>query len=67
MLQAGVQIVFFMHLGTKNRWNLAMFISTAGLVIVIVGGSMWIMSHLNYNMSGQQMNTQNMKMEGMSK
>ena len=48
-----VQIVFFLHLGRepKPHWNLAFFISTVGIILVVVVGSLWIMHHLHYNMT----------------
>jgi len=51
-IQAGVQLVFSMHLGIepKPRWNLIFFIFTVVIMIAVVAGSMWIMYHLNYNM-----------------
>lgn len=53
VLQMLVQIVFFLHLGRgpKPLYNVAFFVSTVGIILVVVGGSMWIMSHLNYNMT----------------
>jgi cytochrome o ubiquinol oxidase operon protein cyoD len=52
MLQLFVQLFFFLHLGRdpKTRWNVVFFIATAGMIFIVVIGSMWIMSHLNYNM-----------------
>lgn len=51
VIQAFVQLVFFLHLGleSKPRWNLMMFFFTVLLIIVLVGGSLWIMHNLNYN------------------
>lgn len=53
MLQMVVQIVFFLHLGRepKPHWNLAFFVATVGLIVVVVGGSIVIMHNLHYNMS----------------
>ena len=47
-----VQLIFFMHLGDESgpRWKLGVFISTVGIILIIVVGSIWIMNHLNYNM-----------------
>jgi len=47
-----VQLVFFMHLGREKgpRWRLGAFVSTVGIILIIVVGSIWIMGHLNYNM-----------------
>ncbi len=47
-----VQLVFFMHLAEESgpRWRLGALLSTVGIVLIIVIGSIWIMDHLNYNM-----------------
>lgn len=47
-----IQLVFFMHLGAGegSRWNFGALISTVGIILIIVIGSIWIMDHLNYNM-----------------
>lgn len=52
VIQSLLQLVFFMHLGleSKPKWNLLIFIYTAALLIIVVGGSLWIMSNLDYNM-----------------
>ncbi len=52
IVQATVQLIFFMHLGVeeKPRWNLITFWLLTLMVFVIVAGSIWIMYHLNYNM-----------------
>ncbi len=56
-----VQLVFFMHLAEESgpRWRLGALLSTVGIVLIIVIGSIWIMDHLNYNMmaSPSDMNT----------
>jgi len=56
LVQLVVQLVFFLHLGSesKPRWNLAVFLFMLVILIVIVGGSMWIMNNLNYNMRSPQ-------------
>lgn len=53
VLQMIVQIVFFLHLGREKspHWQLLFFISTVGIILVVVGGSLWIMHHLHYNMT----------------
>ena len=58
VLQFVIQLIFFLHLGmgSKQRLNLAIFISTISVVLIIVIGSIWIMNHLNYNMTPQEMN-----------
>lgn len=52
-IQLGIQLLFFLHLGqeSKPRWKLAMFISFYSIVLIVVIASLWIMQHLNYNMS----------------
>ena len=51
-LQAVIQLIFFLHLGleSKPHWNLITFLFTALIIVVIVGGSIWIMYNINYNM-----------------
>jgi len=53
VVQMIIQIVFFLHLGRerKPRWQLYFFIGTVGAILVIVGGSWFIMKHLHYNMT----------------
>lgn len=57
-IQLVVQLLFFLHVGqeSKPRWNLVFFVATGGAVLTVVIASLWIMSHLNYNMSPQDMN-----------
>jgi cytochrome o ubiquinol oxidase operon protein cyoD len=52
IIQLLVQLIFFMHLAHESgpRWKLAVLISTIGIVLIVVVGSIWIMNHLNYNM-----------------
>ncbi len=59
MAQLVVQLFFFLHLGfgtRGERWKLGIFISTFALVLIVVVGSIWIMNHLNYNMTPSQVN-----------
>jgi cytochrome o ubiquinol oxidase subunit IV len=52
VIQLFVQLIFFMHLAGESgpRWRLGVFISTAGIILIVIIGSIWIMEHLNYNM-----------------
>jgi cytochrome o ubiquinol oxidase operon protein cyoD len=52
-VQLLVQLVFFLHLGKEkgSRWNVASFYFMLLILVVIVGGSLWIMNGLNYNMT----------------
>ncbi|MGB2580412.1 MAG: cytochrome o ubiquinol oxidase subunit IV [Minisyncoccia bacterium] len=48
-----VQVVFFLHLHKKSKphWNMIVFIFTVLIVAILVGGSLWVMYNLNYNMT----------------
>lgn len=50
--QALLQLVFFMHLGleTKPRWNSITFFFAVLVILLIIGGSLWIMNNINYNL-----------------
>lgn len=52
ILQLFVQLVFFLHLGreSKPRWNLTVFLFAGTIVLILVGGSLWIMQNLDYHM-----------------
>lgn len=54
MVQLLTQLVFFLHLGreSKPRWNLAVLLFAATIVIILVFGSLWIMQNLNYHDRG---------------
>lgn len=56
MIQLCVQLFLFLHLGKekKPRWNFTVFLMAISLVLVVIVGSLWIMAHLNYNMTPQQ-------------
>lgn len=52
-----IQLLFFMHLGRENspRVRLLVLGLMIGVVFILVAGSIWIMSNLNYRMTPQQM------------
>ena len=58
ILQLVVQLSAFLHLGSEGgpRWKLGLFVSTVMLVLIVVIASIWIMGHLNYNMTPTQIN-----------
>lgn len=58
MVQLTVQLVFFLHLGQgrDNQWNALQFGFTFGAILVVILASVWIMAHLNYNMTPSQIN-----------
>jgi cytochrome o ubiquinol oxidase subunit IV len=51
--QMGVHLVFFLHLTTApDNANNAMALAFGVLIVaLIIGGSLWIMDHLNQNMA----------------
>ncbi len=55
--QALVQAVLFLHVGleSKPHWYLISFLFLLLVVVVVVGGSLWIMYNLNYQMMPMQM------------
>ncbi|WP_244979335.1 cytochrome o ubiquinol oxidase subunit IV [Bartonella queenslandensis] len=54
LIQIIVQIVFFLHLnsGPDAKWNLSALWFAAICVFIVIGGTWWAISHLNYNMMG---------------
>lgn len=52
LLQMAVQLYFFLHLSEekKPRWKSVSLLFTIGVVLIVVCGSIWVMTHLNYNM-----------------
>jgi len=58
VVQLFVQMVFFLHIrrGDKPRWNIWAFAFAVTTVAIVVIGSMWIMSNLNYRMTPTQIN-----------
>jgi cytochrome o ubiquinol oxidase operon protein cyoD len=59
LVQFFVQLIFFLHLGreTRPRWKLAVFLFMVMVVLILVFGSLWIMTNLNYRMTPAQVNT----------
>jgi cytochrome o ubiquinol oxidase operon protein cyoD len=52
VFQVAVQLVLFMHLNAKadEGWKLVALVFTVAILILIVGGSIWIMRQLHANM-----------------
>ncbi|HEU0266477.1 MAG TPA: cytochrome o ubiquinol oxidase subunit IV [Candidatus Saccharimonadaceae bacterium] len=50
--QAVTQLYLFLHLGEEKKpyWKNFSLLFTVLTVCIIVGGSLWVMIHLNYNM-----------------
>lgn len=57
LAQLFVQLVFFLHMGKEAspKWNLLALSFAAIVVMIVVGGTLWIMHDLDHNM---QMNQQ---------
>jgi cytochrome o ubiquinol oxidase operon protein cyoD len=56
LTQLFVQLLFFLHLDRESKpfWNLQVAILAAGVVLILVIGSIWIMNNLNYHMNTPQ-------------
>jgi cytochrome o ubiquinol oxidase operon protein cyoD len=68
--QLFVQLQFFIHLGheSKPRWNKLVFIFMLLVLLIIVVGSLWIMSNLHYNvMSPHETETYIQEEEGIKR
>ncbi len=53
ILQFLVQVIYFLRLNAKTaqgQMNLMSGVFTVLILAVVIGGSLWIMWHLNYNM-----------------
>lgn len=62
--QLVVQLVYFLHIGAKRsqRQNSAIFLCTAGLIAIIVAGSLWVMHNANTNMMPTHMSIERAKL-----
>jgi cytochrome o ubiquinol oxidase operon protein cyoD len=51
LIQFLVQLLYFLHLGreTQPRWKLVTFYFMLGTVAILVFGSLWIMTNLDYH------------------
>ena len=52
LVQILVHLHYFLHLDTSSaaRWNVLAIMFTLLIMILFVGGTLWIMSNLNYRM-----------------
>lgn len=52
LFQAVLQLFFFMHLGLeeKPQWGMITFLFTILVIVIVIGGSLWIMNNLNYDL-----------------
>ncbi len=51
-LQILVHLHYFLHLNSSSaaRWNVLVLLFTLLIMTIFIGGSLWIMSNLNYRM-----------------
>lgn len=51
-VQIVVHAICFLHVDTRSEggWTLMTFVFTAVIVLITIGGSVWIMYHMNTNM-----------------
>lgn len=66
IIQMFIQIFFFLHLGRgpKPFYNIVFFFATAGLIIIVVGASVFIMENLYRTMSPQELVVRQAQKEG---
>ena len=52
IIQIVVHVLCFLHLDTRSEggWTLLAFLFTTVIVVLTIGGSVWVMYHLNTNM-----------------
>lgn len=70
IVQLFVQVLFFLHIGKEKspRWNLIFFSAMLVVVLVVAGGSLWIMKNLNYHgMTPEQTDKYLLEEEGIRK
>ena len=67
VIQMLIQIIFFLHLGRgpKPLYNVVFFGATAFMILVVVIGSIFIMKHLHYNMSPEEVTKKLAQKEGL--
>jgi cytochrome o ubiquinol oxidase subunit IV len=68
ILQMFIQIFFFLHLGRgpKPFYNVVFFFATAGLIVLVIGASLFIMNNLYHNMSPEEAVRKLAQKEGIS-
>ena len=51
-VQFVVQMIYFLHMNSKSEggWNMMALILTAVLLVIVLAGSIWVMTHMNANM-----------------
>ena len=66
--QLFVQVFFFLHLGRgpKPFYNVIFFFATVGIIVIAIGGSLFIMTNLYNNMSPGEVTTKLAQDEGIA-
>ena len=51
-VQFVVQMIYFLHMNSKSEggWNMMALILTVVLLVIVLAGSIWVMTHMNANM-----------------
>lgn len=51
VLQLVVQLIYFLHIGSekKTHWRAVVLVFALFIIVVVVGGTLWIMNNLQYN------------------
>lgn len=51
-VQVVVQMLYFLHMNSKSEggWNMMALILTIILLVIVLSGSIWVMTHMNANM-----------------
>ena len=52
IVQIVVHVIYFLHVDTRAEggWTLISFVFTVVIVAIMIGGSVWVMYHLNTNL-----------------
>jgi cytochrome o ubiquinol oxidase subunit IV len=60
-VQVVVHVIYFLHLDVRSEggWTLVAFLFTVVIVALTIGGSVWVMYHLNANMMPMPSNGMN--------
>lgn len=51
LAQAAIQFVFYFHIGLEDKpaWNMISLLFVVLIIFIVIGGSFWIMTNLDYN------------------
>jgi cytochrome o ubiquinol oxidase operon protein cyoD len=62
-IQIVIHMVYFLHMNTKSEggWTLLALLFTLMLLVIALSGSLWVMYHLNNNMTPQMHDMHDMR------